>query len=188
MDALKRLQAALDRFARLTGHASAWLSLGLVLLTVTVVVLRYGFDYGNIGLQEAALYLHASLFMLGMAYTLSLDEHVRVDIFYRRWPAHKQALVDLAGTALFLIPLCITLLVLSWDYVLVSWQRQEGSADAGGLPFLYVLKTLLLAMPVLLLIQALAEGLRALLRWRGDDQDTPRDHSHDDDGEGQTWS
>ena len=183
MDALKRLQAALDQFARLTGHLAAWLSLALVLLTVAVVVLRYGFAYGNIGLQEAALYLHAALFMLGMAYTLSLDEHVRVDIFYRRWNARRKALVDLAGTALFLVPLCLALLILCWDYVIVSWTRQEGSADAGGLPFLYVLKTLLLVMPALLLIQALAEALRALLRWQ-----SPRDHDHGADGEGQPWN
>ena len=183
MDALRKLQAALDQLARLIGHGTAWLSLALVLMTVLVVLLRYGFDYGNIALQEAALYLHAALFMLGMAYTLSLDEHVRVDIFYRRWPAHKKALVDLLGTALFLVPLCIALLVLSWEYVINSWARQEGSADAGGLPFVYVLKSLLLVMPVLLLLQALAEALRATLRWQA-----PRDHGHDQDGEGQPWN
>ena len=183
MDALKRLQAALDQFARLTGHLAAWLSLALVLLTVAVVVLRYGFSYGNIGLQEATLYLHAALFMLGMAYTLSLDEHVRVDIFYRRWPPARRALVDLLGTLLFLVPLCLALLILCWDYVLVSWTRQEGSADAGGLPYVYVLKSLLLLMPALLLVQALAEGLRAALRWQA-----PRDHGHERDGEGQPWN
>jgi TRAP-type mannitol/chloroaromatic compound transport system permease small subunit len=172
----------LDQLALRVGHASAWLSLALVLVTVSVVGLRYGLDKGSIALQETALYLHGALFMLGMSYTLAMDEHVRVDIFYRRLPPERRALVDLAGTLLLLAPLCIAMLVLSWDYVMVSWQRLEGSADAGGLPFVYLLKTLLLAMPALLLVQALAEGLRAWLRWRGE---TPTSLA---DGEGQGWN
>lgn len=172
----------LDQLALRVGHASAWLSLALVLATVTVVALRYGFDQGSIALQETALYLHGALFMLGMSYTLAMDAHVRVDIFYRRLPPERRALVDLAGTLLLLVPLCIATLVLSWDYVLVSWQRLEGSADAGGLPLVFVLKSLLLAMPALLLVQAVAEGLRAWLRWQGKLADT------DTNGEGQGWS
>ncbi|MDF1821234.1 MAG: TRAP transporter small permease subunit [Alcanivoracaceae bacterium] len=172
----------LDQLALRVGHASAWLSLALVLVTVTVVGLRYGFNQGSIALQETALYLHGALFMLGMSYTLARDEHVRVDIFYRRMTPERRALVDLVGTLALLAPLCITLLVLSWDYVLVSWQRLEGSADAGGLPLVFVLKSLLLAMPALLLVQALAEGLRAWLRWQG------HAAARADDGEGQGWS
>lgn len=182
MQRLIQLRDQLDRLALACGHAVAWLSLLLVLGTVAVVVLRYGFDYGNIALQEATLYLHAALFMLGMAYTLSLDEHVRVDIFYRQWPPKRRALVDLLGTLLLLTPLCIAILALSWDYVARSWATGEGSADAGGLPFLYVLKTLLLVMPVLLLLQATADALRALVRYRGGDDLSPAA------GEGQGWN
>ena len=189
MNALKpsliALQARLDQFARLTGHASAWLCLLLVLVTTVIVVLRYRFDIGSIALQEAATYLHASLLMLAMAYTLSLDEHVRVDIFYRNWPTKRKGLVDLIGTLLFLLPLCIALFVYSYEYVLTSWRIQEGSADAGGLPFVYALKSLLLIMPVLLALQAISEALRALLRLTGD-KDQTVENGHD--GEGQGWS
>lgn len=163
---LPRWLRRLERVALVTGRAVAWLALGTVLVTALVVMLRYGFNSGNIALQELALYLHATVLMLGMSYTLALDEHVRVDIFYRRFPLRRQALVDLLGTLLLLFPVCILILVLSWDYVIVSWQRLEGSGDAGGLPAVFLLKSLLLVMPLLLMIQGLAETLRAWWRWR----------------------
>lgn len=166
MDRPLRWLGRLDRLALLTGHGSAWLSLLLVLTVVAVVALRYGLGMGSIALQELALYLHGALLMLGMAYTLALDEHVRVDIFYRRLSAARRGLVDLLGTLFLLIPLCVAMLILSWQYVWTSWGRLEGSPDPGGLPAVFVLKTLLLVTPLLLLIQALAEGLRGWLRWR----------------------
>lgn len=156
----------LERFALATGHAVSWLSLALVLLSMLVVVLRYGFDSGSIGLQEAVLYLHGALFMLGLAYTLALDEHVRVDIFYSKMAPQRRALVDLLGTLLLLFPTCVLIFALSVSYVLASWSRMEGSADPGGLPLVYLLKSLLLIAPTLLMIQGLAEALRAWLRWR----------------------
>jgi len=166
MGNLQGWMARLERFSVATGHAVSWLSLALVLLSMLVVVLRYGFDIGSIGLQETVMYLHGALFMLGLAYTLACDEHVRVDIFYRRFPPERRALVDLLGTLLLLTPTCVLILALSVQYVLASWSRMEGSADPGGLPLVYLLKTLLLVAPSLLLLQGLAEGLRAWLRWR----------------------
>ncbi len=184
MDIAHRILHRLDRFSLAFGHGVAWLALALVLLTSLIVLLRYAFGIGSIALQEAQLYVHASLFMLGIAYTLRCDEHVRVDIFYRRFNHRGRAWVDLLGTLLLLLPLCVLILITCFDYVVVSWQRQEGSADAGGLPFVYVLKTLLLVMPVLLTVQALAETLRALLKLRypqEPDADKPA-------GEGSAWN
>jgi TRAP-type mannitol/chloroaromatic compound transport system permease small subunit len=166
VDRAHRILRGLDRFSLLWGHGVAWLSLLLVLTTSLIVLLRYAFGFGSIALQESQLYLHASLFMLGIAYTLRCDEHVRVDIFYRQMTPKRQALVDLTGTLLFLLPLCVLLLWTCWEYVEVSWRRREGSADAGGLPYVYVLKTLLVAMPALLLVQGLTEVLRNGLRLR----------------------
>lgn len=160
----------LERVALVVGRGVAWLALATVLVIALVVLLRYGFDAGSIALQELALYLHATLLMLGMSYTLALDEHVRVDILYRRFPPRRQALVDLLGTVLLLVPVCVLILVLSCDYVLASWSRLEGSGDAGGLPAVFLLKSLLLVMPALLLVQGMAEGLRAWWRWRHPDQ------------------
>ncbi len=169
MGNLQGWMARLERFSLATGHAVSWLSLALVVLSMLVVVLRYGFDIGSIGLQETVMYLHGALFMLGLGYTLACDEHVRVDIFYRGMAPQRRALVDLLGTLLLLLPTCALILGLSVSYVLASWQRLEGSADPGGLPLVYLLKTLLLVAPALLLVQGGAEALRAWLRWRNPD-------------------
>lgn len=156
----------LERIAIITGHASSWLSLLLVITSMLVVVLRYAFDIGSIGLQELVMYLHAALFMFGLTYALALDEHVRVDIFYQRFSPARRGMVDFFGTLCLLLPTCFTIFVLSWEYVWVSWARQEGSADPGGLPFVYLLKTLMLIAPMLLTLQGVAEAGRAWLRWR----------------------
>lgn len=179
-----RLLHVLERISLASGHGISWLALAMVLLMVAVVVLRYGFDYGNIALQEAVLYMHGALFMIGAAYTLACDEHVRVDIFYRRLGPRGQARVNLVGTLLFLMPLAVLFLWLSWDYVWASWIHREGSLDAGGLPFLYLLKTLLLIMPLLLFIQGLAELLRAWLTLRDPTSPPPRHNEQ----EGRGWN
>lgn len=142
------------------GRAVAWLALALVLTTFLVVVLRYAFDTGAIALQESVLYMHALLFMLGIGYTLRHEGHVRVDIFYQRWSRRGRAWVDLLGTALLLVPVCLFMLLVSFDYVAESWVIREGSRDAGGLPYVWLLKSLLLLMPVLVLAQGIAWLLR----------------------------
>lgn len=147
------LSARLDKIALITGQLTAWLALGLVLITFTVVVLRYAFEFGSIALQESILYLHASLFLLGAAYTLQTDKHVRVDIFYRRFSARGRAWVDLLGTLLMLLPVCLFLVWMSADYVASAWSLREGSRETGGLPFVYLLKTLIPLGAILLIIQ-----------------------------------
>ena len=161
----RRWLARLDAIAHWSGRTCSWLSLALVLTVVITVALRYGFDIGSIALQEFAMYLHGALFMLGLSYTLSCDEHVRVDIFYQRFSPANQARVDFFGTLLLLLPMCSLILFTSWPYVFASWSRLEGSADPGGLPAVFILKTLLLIAPVLLLLQGAAEAIRAWLRW-----------------------
>lgn len=156
---LQRWQQRLTRFTCAIGRTSAWLALALVLVMVAVVLLRYGFGIGNIALQESLTYLHGSLFMLGIAYTLAEDEHVRVDVFYARFSPRTKAWVNLLGTMFLLLPVCGVIFGLSLHYVYMSWHELEGSAN-GGLPFVYLLKSLLLVLPVLLVIQAIAELLR----------------------------
>ena len=150
----------LDRFTDFTGRATAWLSVAMVLATSAVVVLRYGFNIGFIALQELVTYLHAAVFMLGAAFTLQRGGHVRVDIFYRRLPERRRMQVDIAGHLLFLAPVCLTVLFTSWDYVLVSWRIGEVSTEPGGLPAVFLLKTLLPLLALTLLAQGLAETLR----------------------------
>jgi TRAP-type mannitol/chloroaromatic compound transport system permease small subunit len=123
-------------------------------------VLRYGFDSGSIALQESVTYMHAMLFMLGAAYTLRQNGHVRVDIFYQRFSRRGRAWVDLLGTLVLLIPVCLFILSSSFDYVADAWSVKEGSREAGGLPYVYWLKSVILLMPLLLLLQGLIWLLR----------------------------
>ncbi len=145
------------------GRALAWLSLGMVIVTFAVVVLRYGFHQGWIAVQESVIYMHALLFMLGSAYTLKHDAHVRVDIFYRRLGPKARAWVDFLGTWLLLIPTCGFILWSGWDYVQTSWSIREVSREAGGLPAVFILKSAMLGFALTLLLQGIAQSGKALL-------------------------
>ncbi len=164
---LQRIVTGIDGFSEFTGRSIAWLTLVMVLLQFLVVVLRYGFNQGSIATQESVTYLHALVFMLGAAYTLKREGHVRVDIFYRKMNDRGRAWVNLLGTLLLLAPTFVFLLVISWTTVLNSWARMEGSPEAGGLPLVFLLKTILLVMPVLMLLQGLALAARNLLELSG---------------------
>ncbi|HSG65057.1 MAG TPA: TRAP transporter small permease subunit [Gammaproteobacteria bacterium] len=164
-----KLKERLERFAELTGAVIAWLTVAMVLATFVVVVLRYAFDLGWIAMQESITWMHAAVFMLGAAYTLKQDEHVRVDIFYRRTTGSRRALVDLLGTLIFLLPMSIFLASSSWDYVATSWAIREASREAGGLPypFVSILKSLIPATAVLLIVQAVANLITSVLVLMG---------------------
>jgi TRAP-type mannitol/chloroaromatic compound transport system permease small subunit len=127
-----------------------------------VVILRYAFDYSSIAMQETVMYLHASLFMFGAAYTWQQQGHVRVDVLYHKWPTAIQQRIDLFGTLFLLLPTCLFLIYISWDYVLMAWANGEKSHEAGGLPFVYLLKTLIVVLPTLLLVQATTYVLASL--------------------------
>ncbi|MEO1818185.1 TRAP transporter small permease subunit [Pseudomonas sp.] len=152
----------IDRGTSLLGRAVAWLTLLMVLLTCAVVLLRYGFSIGATATQEIILYAHSLVFLGAAAWALQRDAHVRVDIFYRRMGNRGKALIDLLGCLLFLLPMCLFLAWNCWDYVAMSWQRQERSADAGGLPWVYVHKSFILLLVASLLLQAVAQLLKTL--------------------------
>jgi len=164
---LKRLAQSIDCFTEWTGRIIAWLTLVMMILTGTVVVMRYFLEIGSIALQESVTYMHAMVFLLGAAYTLKRGGHVRVDIFYQKFSPRNKALVDILGTLLFLIPVSLLILVFSWDYVANSWAVHEVSKETQGLPWVYLLKTLLLVMPVTMLLQGVAEIIKNLLFFFG---------------------
>jgi TRAP-type mannitol/chloroaromatic compound transport system permease small subunit len=159
----------LDRISAALGKASAWMTLLMVLVTFVVVVMRYVFDAGLIWLQESVVWMHAFVFMIGAAYTLQQEEHVRVDIFYRAMNARRKAWVDLLGVLVFLLPLCVFLAWKSIDFVAASWSLREASRESGGLPYPLVpmLKSVLVAMPVLVGLQGIALLLKSLRILRG---------------------
>ncbi|MBT8079003.1 MAG: TRAP transporter small permease subunit [Gammaproteobacteria bacterium] len=158
----------IDSFSVALGRATAWLTLAMVLMTFVIVVLRYAFDIGVIWLQESVTWMHASVFMLGAAYTLQREEHVRVDVFYRSMPARRQALVNAIGVVIFIFPVCGFLFFESWSYVSASWTDQEVSRDAGGLPYPFIplLKSILLLMPLTVALQGVSLLLGSVRTFR----------------------
>lgn len=169
---MTKIVSYLDQASDALGRVLAFASVAIMLLTFLVVVMRYGFNasqlsfagwgISSIALQETVLYLHAILFMLASAYTLKHNGHVRVDVFYRNFSAKGKAWVDLFGTLLLLFPMCGFILFASLDFVAFSWQISERSAEAEGLPYLYLLKSLIPAMCSLLILQGIIEVLRNL--------------------------
>lgn len=153
-----------DSLSELAGRLAALMAVALVALVFGLVVARYGLGIGSVAAQEAVLWLHAAIFLLGLAYALRHGAHVRVDVFSQRCPPRLRAWIEVAAGVLLLLPLCVFMLAMSWDYVAASWAAGEGSRDPGGLPGWYLVKALLPLSAVLLLLQGLAETLRALAR------------------------
>ena len=163
MSFVLKLAGAVERAIIRTGEAVAWLTFVMTIVTCLVAVLRYGLSLGWIWLQETITWMHAAVFLLAAGYTLARDEHVRVDIFYREMSPKRQAVVNLSGCLLFLLPLTAGLVLGSLDYVETSWRIHESSREAGGLiyPFPSLLKTLLPLTGVLVGLQALVICLRS---------------------------
>jgi len=158
----------IDRISEATGRATAWLTLAMVLVSFVIVIIRYVFDSGFIWLQESLNWMHAVVFMLGGAYTLQRDEHVRVDIFYRDMSAKGRAIVNLCGVLFFIFPLCVFFVVEGFSYVRASWEIHEVSRNSGGLPYPFVplLKSVLLIMPITVALQGTSMLLRSIVDLR----------------------
>jgi TRAP-type mannitol/chloroaromatic compound transport system permease small subunit len=157
----------IDAMTDALGRAIAWLMPLMVLGTVAIVLVRYGTGANTILLQESVMYMHAFAFMLAIPYALKHGAHVRVDLVYGRLGPRGRAWVDLAGHLLFLTPTALVILVYTRVYVSNSWRILETSPEAGGLPAVFVLKTLIPAMAVLLLVQGIAEIIRQIAALTG---------------------
>src|ERR1700721_1582694 len=125
----QRVADTIDRATAAIGRAAAGCCLYVVLAGFAVVVMRYAFGIGSIRLQESVLYAHAALFMLAAAWTLQIDGHVRVDVFYAQASPRRRAVIDLIGAVVFLFPFAIAVAALSLPYVGRSWSILEGSRE-----------------------------------------------------------
>ncbi len=154
----------LDGVSIKVGHAVSWLTLLMVLVTFVIVVMRYAFGAGLIWLQESLTWMHAAVFMLGAAYTLQQEQHVRVDIFYRKMSDKHRAWVNFLGVLVFIFPMCAFFVYTSIDYVAASWSIREVSRNSGGLPYPFVplLKSVLIIMPVAVGLQGISLLLRSI--------------------------
>lgn len=173
-DTLGRFADGVETLNDHVGWCLGWLTVTMVCVVCVVALGRYGFSLGWVWLQESYVWIHALVFMLGGAFALRNDAHVRVDIFYRRAGPRGRAMVDLAGTLLLALPFAAVVAWTSAPYVAASWRTFESSREAGGLAGLFVLKSVLLLAPALIALQALAMAARALLVL-GKDAAEPRE-------------
>lgn len=158
---LGRLCVTIDRVTTAVGQSVAWLALAMAMVQLALVLMRYVFGVGAIWLQESLWWMNGILFTAAAGYTLARDGHVRVDIIYRAASRRRRAWIDLVGAVVLLLPFCAALLWTGWPYVAASWAAGEGSRQFGGIPRLYLLKSMVLVFAGLLALQGLALALRS---------------------------
>ena len=157
------------------GKTVSWLTLALVAITFLIVVLRYAFNFSSVTMQESIGYMHALVFMLAAPYTLKADGHVRVDIFYQRCGKTARAWIDCCGVLFLLFPVAGFIIWSSWDYVVDSWKISESSNNSGGLPGIFLIKSIIIVTAFLLLLQGISLFLSNLLIVLGlDSPEEPR--------------
>ncbi len=189
MHLLKRASAAIDGLNNWIGSAIRWLALVMVLVGAFNALARYTTRFTGLSLSSNAYldlqwYFFSLIFLLGAAYGLNQDVHVRVDVLYSTLSKKAQAWIDLAGTILFMLPFSILMLYVSWPAVRNSWSIREVSPDPGGLPR-YPIKAVILIGFGLLVLQGFSQLVKQVEIIRGPDEgdasDTPApvgDHGH----------
>lgn len=159
---MEQLANALDRVNLGVAYVVRWLALAMMLVQFIIVVGRYAFGLNSIALQESVLYMHATLFMLAAGYTLLVDKHVRVDVFYAKATPSMRRRIDIFGHLFLLMPSMIALIYWSWPSVRNSWKILEGPISVGGIEAVFLLKSLIPAFCVLVILQSLALLIRLL--------------------------
>ncbi len=159
---MERIADIFDGINRGIASVIRWFALAMVLIQFIIVVGRYVFGYNSIALQESVLYLHATLFMLAAGYTLLVDKHVRVDVFYAKVSPARQRQIDIFGHVVLLLPSMTALLYWSWPSVRNSWKIFEGPMSVGGIEAVFLLKTLIPAFCILVILQSLSLLIRLL--------------------------
>lgn len=155
-----RLADYIDAANRGIAHVVRWFALLMVLIQFGIVIGRYVFGVNSIWVQESVLYLHGMLFMLAAGYTLLVDKHVRVDIFYAKAAPDMRRWIDIAGHLFLLLPSMAALAWWSWPSVRNSWKILEGPISVGGIEAVFLLKSLIPAFCVLVMLQSVAMLLR----------------------------
>jgi len=157
---------AIDAVNQKIGVLCDWLVLLACVVSAANAMVRYAYDLSSNAWLEAQWYMFAMIVMLGAAYTLRRNEHVRVDIFYVTLTERGQLWVDVVGTVLFLMPMCLLLGWLSWPFFLQSWVVGEYSSNAGGL-LRWPIKLIMPLGFLLLSLQGLSELFKRIAALRG---------------------
>ena len=158
---LIRISSLFDKINEFVGKNISWFIILMVIVQLAIVMSRYIYGIGFLKLQELLIYLHGSLFTLAAGYTLLKDEHVRVDLIYREASQKYKSLINIFGTLIFLIPFCLLTFSTSLPYVRRSWKILEGSPETSGLNAVFILKTVLIIFPILLLLQSFSIIIRS---------------------------
>ncbi len=166
---MRKIVRWLERFSEATGEIMAFLAILLVLNVFLVVILRYAFDFGTIWMQELYVWIHATIFLAGAGYTLNQDAHVRIDLIYGSRGVRYRALVNVLGGLCLGLPLVYVLGTRAWPTISRSWAMLEKSAETGGLPAVYLFKSLILVFCVCLGLQLIALILRSLATLLSED-------------------
>ena len=158
---LIKISSLFDKINEFVGKNISWFIILMVIVQLAIVMSRYIYGIGFLKLQELLIYLHGSLFTLAAGYTLLKDEHVRVDLIYREASKKYKSLINIFGSLIFLIPFCLLTFSTSLPYVRRSWKILEGSTETSGLNAVFILKTVLIIFPILLLLQSFSIIIRS---------------------------
>lgn len=156
------------------GRTFSWLALGIVVVCFTVVVQRYVFSVSYLWMQDLYIWLNGAMFTAVAGFALLRDDHVRVDIFYRPARLRTRALADLIGVVLFLLPFTWVVYSYSMPFVARAWSYREASANVGGMPGLFILKSFIIAFAALIALQGIAMMIRSILVLSGNENLVPR--------------
>lgn len=159
---MKPIIRSLDRITDVLGYLVASLTVLMVAVVFYNVIMRYLFSVGSVAMQELEWHFFSAAFMLGMSYTLKYDAHVRVDIFYNEMSIKRRALINVFGAFLFIFPVAIVIVLAGFNFFHESYSIGERSGDPGGLPYVWIIKSVIMISFVLLLISALSFLLRNL--------------------------
>lgn len=157
---LRELARRIDAFQERFGNGVSWLTFGMVLVVFGDVIFRYAFNRTWVFVQELEWYLFAMVYLLAAGYTLLHDEHVRVDIFYSKFPPRKKARFDFVLFLVFFFPSCLLVIYTTWPFFRNSFKVLEGSSDPGGIPARWALKGVIIVAFANLILQGISETIK----------------------------
>ena len=147
------------------GYICALLVILMTVNVFVVVVLRYVFGISFIWMQETYVWMHAFIFMLGAGYAYLNDDHVRIDIIYRNTKKRYKIIVNILGNVFLLLPFLYIIWSYSFPFVYRSFQMNEISREAGGLPMIFILKSAILIFVILLFLQVISKIIDDILSF-----------------------
>lgn len=157
---MKRIQKNLDNVIEKIGHFTSYMIVFIVFLVMITLLLRYGLNIGSVALQELIMYLHAIFFMLGISFSIKENYHVKIDILSNKFDTKKINIISILGIIFFMIPFSIFIIYISSGMVIRSWEIMEQSSEAGGLNFVYILKSIIPLTGILIFLQSISEFIK----------------------------